>query len=241
MEQKNKDRSGNFWESLNHAIRGIFYVLKTQRNMRVQFFIGMVVLIASIFLDFTWSEWVVVALTIFIVLIAEMFNTASEIIINLITQTYNPNAKIVKDITAGAVLFATVNAVVVGYFILINKIFSKGKFTTTVFSKICKAPEYITLICISLVLVLVLISKALFGYHTFVKGGMPSGHSAFAFSIGTVVAFVSENILLTVLAFILAFMVATSRIRAGIHTKNEVVIGSIVGVLVTTLIFQLFS
>jgi len=235
------DQSKNFFESLNHAIRGVFYVLKTQKSLRIQFVIGAVVLFVSIFLDLTWSEWVILSLTIIIVLVAEMFNTAAEIMINLITQTYNPNARIIKDISAGAVLFASINAIFVGYFVFINKIFPRGKFTTTVFSKIQQAPEYITLICIFGVVILVLSGKALYKHYPFTKGGMPSGHSAIAFSIATVVAFISQHLLLTILTAVLAIMLAWSRVRSGIHTRREAIMGSLIGVLVTTLIFQLFN
>ncbi len=235
------DQSKNFFESLNHAIRGVFYVLKTQKSLRIQFVIGAVVLFISIFLDLTWSEWVILSLTIIVVLIAEMFNTAVEIMANLLTNTYNPNIRIIKDIGAGAVLFASINAIFVGYFIFINKIFPKGEFTVTVFSKIKQAPEYITLICIFGVVILVLLGKALYRHYPFTKGGMPSGHSAIAFSIATVVAFISQHLLLTILTVVLAIMLAWSRIRSGIHTRGEVIMGSLIGILVTTLIFQFFN
>jgi len=69
---------------------------------------------------------------------------------------------------------------------------------------------------------------------------MPSGHSAVAFSIGTAVVFLSSNPIISVLTFCLVIMVSHSRLLLKIHTYTEVVVGSLVGTIVTACIFMLF-
>ena len=94
--------------SFNRALKGIFHVFKTQRNMRIHLLIALVILVISIFLNLDRKEVIILSFTIFLVLITEMLNTAVELAVNLITDKFHPLAKTVKDITAGAVLFASI-------------------------------------------------------------------------------------------------------------------------------------
>ncbi len=224
------------WESFNYAIEGIIYVIKTQRSMRIHLFAAVGVLILSLFLHLEKWELIVLAFAIFLVLITETFNTALELVINLITNTYHPLARISKDIAAGAVFFASVNAVIVGYLVLFKKYLRPD--IVPVLSKVKESSEYVTFVCLIVVLIFVIIMKAYAGRGSPMRGGLPSGHSAVAFAISTATAYISQHILLTILVFILAFLLGQSRVSAGVHTWWEVLVGAILGVLVTTLIFQ---
>jgi diacylglycerol kinase (ATP) len=82
--------------------------------------------------------------------------------------------------------------------------------------------------------------KAFSKKGTPLRGGMPSGHSALAFSIWTIIVLVTKNSLVAFLTFIVAFLVAQSRVRQSIHSAWEVVVGGIIGVLATLLCFQVF-
>ena len=73
------------------------------------------------------------------------------------------------------------------------------------------------------------------------RGGMPSLHSAFAFAVTTMTAFITHNVILIGMTLIMAVLIAESRYREGIHTRLEVIVGSIVGILITTLMFQVFG
>jgi diacylglycerol kinase (ATP) len=72
------------------------------------------------------------------------------------------------------------------------------------------------------------------------RGGMPSGHSAVAFSIWTIIILVTRNPLVGLLTLIVAVLVAQSRVRQEIHSGWEVVVGSLLGILATLLCFQVF-
>jgi diacylglycerol kinase (ATP) len=227
--------------SFNRAVKGIFYVFKTQRNMRIHLLIALVILAVSVFLNLDRKEVIILSFTIFLVLITEMFNTAVELAVNLVTDKFHPLAKTVKDITAGAVLFASVNAILVGYLIFFRKMHPSGSFASSIFAKIQNSPEYITAICLAVILLLVIGGKAYSKQRVPLRGGMPSGHTAFAFALSTACAFISKNIILGILTLILAIMIGESRVRSGIHTKWEVFMGALIGVIATILIFQIFS
>jgi len=238
MKVANKDSLST---RFNRALRGIFYVFKTQRNMRIHFTVAFAVLAISLFLNLDKKEIMILSFTIILVLITEMFNTAVELTVNLITDKFHPLAKTVKDIAAGAVLFASVNAILVGYLV-----FFKGKYldyhsTSSIFVRIKNSPEYISAVCLAVILLLVFGGKAYSKQGAPLMGGMPSGHTALAFALSTACAFISKSIVLGILTLILAAMVGESRVRSGIHTKREVFMGGLIGVIATVLIFQIFG
>ncbi|MBI5554331.1 MAG: diacylglycerol kinase [Elusimicrobia bacterium] len=232
-------RSEDIWESFNAAIEGIIYVTKTQRSMRVHLGIAVFVLFFSLFVRLDRLEVIMLTITIVLVLLAEMFNTAVETLVNLITDTYHPAAKVAKDIAAGAVFFASGNALIVAYLVFGKRYL--GNNLAPLISKIKEVPEYIMFISLIIVFIFVIIGKAYFGKGRPLWGGMPSGHSAVAFSICTAIVLTTENSFITLMVFLLAFMVAHSRIRARIHTWWEVAGGAILGMIVTLFIFRMMN
>ncbi len=100
--------------SLKHALRGIRLFFKTQHNAWIQLAIAIVALFAGFFFSITKAEWIAVIFAIIIVFIAEAFNTAIEIDINLTSPEYHPYAKDTKDVAAGAVLLAVAGAGIIG-------------------------------------------------------------------------------------------------------------------------------
>ena len=110
-------RGPSLLESFNFAFEGVIHVLRTQRNMRIHFAIAAAVLIAAVAAGVGRIELIALLLAISFVLIAEMINSALEAGIDVVTTSFDPLAKLAKDIAAGAVLIATVNAVAVGYLV----------------------------------------------------------------------------------------------------------------------------
>ncbi len=225
-------------ESFNSAIEGFVYVFKSQRNMRLHFFFALCVLLLGLFLNFTYIELVILSLTIAFVLFAEMFNTALEHTIDLVKEEFHPLARIVKDVCAGAVLLSALSAIIVGYILFANRV---GVGIEDNILKIRQSDWHITFIILLTILTLVVISKILLHSGTPLRGGMPSGHSAVAFSIWTIMAFIYPNSLSVFLVFILAFLVSRSRVKAGVHSTLEAFIGALLGVVVTVLIFQILK
>jgi diacylglycerol kinase (ATP) len=228
-------RQQSLVESFNSAIEGFIYVFKSQRNMRLHFAIGLVVILLGIFLNFTYIELIVLCLTITFILFAEMFNTALEHTIDLVKEEFHPLARIVKDVCAGAVLLSALSAVIVGYILFVHK---AGVRIEANIIKIRESSWHTTFIILLAILGMVVLSKILFHSGTPLRGGMPSGHSAVSFSIWTIVSLFYPNSLVIFLVFILAFLVARSRVNVGVHSALEVFTGSILGIFVTLLIFQ---
>jgi len=172
------------------------------------------------------------------VLITEMINTAVEHAVDLLTETYHPVARIIKDVCAGAVLISAVNAVIAGYLIfqrVLNIQIEVG------LGRVRQSPYHLTFIALISVITLVVLGKIMFHRGTPLRGGMPSGHSAFVFSCWTIIALLTQNGLIAVLSFILCVLVARSRTQNKTHSFWEVVIGAALGILVTTLVFQFLT
>jgi diacylglycerol kinase (ATP) len=228
----------NWLESLNCAIEGIIYVAKTQRHMRYHFTAAVAVLLLSLFLNLAWIEFSILALCIILVLFAEVINTAIEVTIDLISEEFHPLARIVKNVAAGAVLLAAIGSLTIGYIIISRHIFQPA---SEALIQIRHSKADLALISLILVIIAVVIAKARFGKGTPLHGGMPSGHSAIAFSIWTAITLITLNPMIAIISFVLAVMVSHSRMLMGIHTLWEVVAGALLGTVITLVIFQVFG
>jgi diacylglycerol kinase len=111
-------RSRNTLEAFRFAFAGLGYVLRTQRNVRIHLTIAVGVVALGLWLDLPSAQWAVLALTIGFVLASEMLNTVAEALVDLVSPGYHPLAKVVKDVTAGAVLLAAIVSVIVGLLVL---------------------------------------------------------------------------------------------------------------------------
>jgi diacylglycerol kinase (ATP) len=236
-----KHRQPNLLQSFNHAFQGLVHAVRYQRNMRIHFAVAFLVLLGSLFFNLTRIELVVVIAAICLVLIAEMLNSAIEAVVDIVTDEFDPRAKIAKDVAAGAVLIAALNALVVAYLVFADK-FASSSFD--IVDAVRRSPTHLTFVALAVVLIAVIAIKASRGRAFFLSGGLPSGHSALAFAGWAAVTFVSAStraaLLVSAVAFIMAALVAQSRVETGIHSVLEVVLGAILGIVVTTLIFQLW-
>ncbi len=232
-------RSPSLLDSFNFAFEGIIHVLRTQRNMRIHFAVATVVLVVAIAADVTKLELIVLLLAIAFVLIAEMINSAIEGAIDVATSSFDPLAKLAKDIAAGAVLIAAINAVAVGYLVFSGKTASR---TARLIDRVRDAPAELTIVAFVVTVIVVIAIKAGTGRGSPLRGGLPSGHAAVAFAgwiALTYVAGASHRFLVSTIAFVLALLVAQTRVESGIHSSVEVVLGALLGALVTLALFQL--
>jgi diacylglycerol kinase (ATP) len=237
----NIGRSPSVLQSFNFAFEGIIHVLRTQRNMRIHFAIAAAVLVAALVVGVRRLELVVLLIAISFVLIAEMINSALEAGIDVATTSFDPLAKLAKDIAAGAVLIATINAVAVGYLVFVDRIKDPS---SHVLDTLRDAPAEVTLIALVLTTILVIGAKAYTGRGRPLRGGLPSGHAAIAFAGWMAATYILGDsthwFLVSSLTFIMALLVAQTRIEAGIHSFLEVLSGGVLGALVTLVLFQLF-
>ncbi len=233
-------RGPSLFDSFNFAVEGIIHVLRTQRNMRIHFAVAVGVLVAAVITGVSRLELIVLLLAIAFVLIAEMVNTAIEGAIDVATTSFDPMAKLAKDIAAGAVLIAAMNAVAVGYLVFSGQIADRS---SRLLDRLSSAPAELTLAALILTILIVIATKALTGRGTPLRGGLPSGHAALAFAGWMAATLILDDsrhqFLISSLTFIMGLLVAQTRIESGVHSALEVAYGGTLGALVTLVVFQL--
>ena len=233
-------RAPSLIDSFNYAFEGIIHVLRTQRNMRIHFMVAAGVLIAAVAIGVTRMELIALLLAIAFVLFAEMINTAIEGAVELSTTSFDPNAKLAKDIAAGAVLIATVTAVAVGYLIFSERLADRS---SRLLERLSEAPAELTLVALVLTTIAVIGAKAITRSGTPLRGGFPSGHAALAFAGWMAITLLVEEqqFLVSSVAFVLAVLVAQTRVESGIHSPLEVFWGAILGSLTALVVIQVFA
>jgi len=225
-------------KSTNHAIEGILHAAKTQRHMRYHFYTAILILIVSFSIGISWAEVVILITLSIIVLSVEMLNSALETITDILFREYDEKAKSIKDMAAGAVLITAIGAAVIGFVILFEPV--KNFFYNGL--NIAKhAKSDVAVVSLIVVLIMVVLTKSFFGKGQPLRGGMPSGHAAISFSMWVAVTMISESFVPSLLVFIMALIIAQSRVSTGAHRPLEVIVGALLGIAVTFLLFKIFS
>lgn len=111
-------RSRSINDSFRYAFSGLWYVLRTQRNVRIHLSIAMCVVIVRLWLKVSMSQWAILALTVGFVLVSEVLNTVAETLVDLVSPGCHPLAGVVKDVTAGAVMLTAIVSAIVGLLVL---------------------------------------------------------------------------------------------------------------------------
>ena len=109
--------SNSFFHSPKHAIRGIFQIIKNERNFRIQIVVAVLVVAFGFFLEISHNDWIAVAFLISLVLISEAFNSVIEAVCDTISKEYRVNIKYAKDVSAGAVFVSAILSVILGLII----------------------------------------------------------------------------------------------------------------------------
>ncbi len=233
-------------ESFAHAFEGFSHVLWTQKHVRFQVFMVMVVLLACYFAHLTTVEVLLVLSGTAFVLVAELFNTAIEVVVNMITESYHPLAKIAKDVAAAGVLLASAYATIVGF-----AVFGKALFYDNIPHPIAALTAWLhgleqiqqpsnkiilILLAVGVVSIIVALAKIKVGHGTILRGGAVSGHTAVAFLLFGAIAIYSHSTYITILALCIAILVAQSRVEGKIHSLAEVLWGAAVALVLMALL-----
>ena len=237
-----RQRSPSLFDSFNYAAEGVIHALRTQRNLWIHFAIAVGVLIAALAFGVSKIELMVLLLAITFVLVAELVNTAIEAAVDVASTSFDPMAKLAKDIAAGAVLIAALNALAVGYLVFSGAVADRS---SDFLDRLANLPEERTLVALAVTIIVVIAVKAVTGRGTPLRGGLPSGHAAVAFAGWMAVTLVlddsSHHFLVSTLTFIMALLVAQTRVESGIHSACEVASGGALGALITLVLFQAFG
>jgi diacylglycerol kinase len=111
--------------SFAYAFAGVAYIVRTQRNARIEFAIGVGAVALGVWLGLTALEWAVLAIAISLVLALEWINTALELAVSLASPERHPSAKAAKDVAAACVLLGAVTSVVVGLLLFAPRLVSR--------------------------------------------------------------------------------------------------------------------
>lgn len=230
-------KPGRWLESVNCAIEGILWATQSQRHMRWHCLAAIAVVVVALFFRISATEFILLGFAVTLVLFAELINTAVEVVVDLVSPEFHPLAKRAKDVAAGAVLVASIGAIVMGYFALSRYLFpplGQGLALLT------RPPGELAVFSLLAVVLVVVLLKARFGSGTPLHGGMPSGHSAIAFSLATSIILAQVGPVISLLALGIAAMVSHSRLLLGIHSLREVLAGGLLGVGVTLVFYLCF-
>ena len=235
-------RTPSLFDSFNNAAEGVIHALRTQRNLWIHFTVAAAVLVAAVAFGVSRIELMVLLVAITFVLVAELVNTAIEAAVDVASTSFDPMAKLAKDIAAGAVLIAALNAVAVGYLVFSGEVADRS---SRFLDRLSDARAELTLVALALTVIIVIAVKAWTGRGTPLRGGLPSGHAAVAFAGWMAATLVLDDsahrFLISSLTFIMALLVAQTRVESGVHSATEVASGAALGALTTLFLFQAFG
>ncbi|TKC01793.1 diacylglycerol kinase family protein [Pedobacter cryotolerans] len=108
--------------SFAYAIKGLNYTFRSQLNFKIHCFGGLLAIILGFLVDLNSYEWLWIILSIAMVIILELVNTAIEILVDLVSPEYHPKAETIKDVAAASVLIGALMALIIGLFIFVPKL-----------------------------------------------------------------------------------------------------------------------
>ncbi len=227
----------NWLDSANAAAEGIIEATRTQRHVKFHLVVAFIVLFGCFLIGVEKFEFIAIALITLLVIVAEMFNSSLEVVVDLTSPERNEKARIAKDIAAGAVLITAVGALIIGYLILwpyFIRIVNDGFWIAKHY------PENIAVLAVIIIMLTVIMLKALLGKGHPLKGGCPSGHTAVAFSIWISITYISSNIFVLVISLIMTLLIAFSRLFRNTHSILDIFVGATLGILTTFTLFWIF-
>ncbi|MEZ4484716.1 MAG: diacylglycerol kinase [Syntrophotaleaceae bacterium] len=222
------------WASFNCAIEGILWAARTQRHLRYHLLAAMLVLVAALYLQVSSLEFILLVFGMVLVLFAELLNTAIEVVVDMVSPEFHPLARRAKDVAAGAVLMSCVGAAVMGYLALSSYFFPLAGEERPL---LARPPGDLAVVSVLAVTIMVVLLKSRGKLGSPLHGGMPSGHAAFAFSVATSVILSGGWRILSLLVLAMAVLISQSRLYLKIHSVGEVVVGALLGVATTLLLY----
>ncbi|MCA0360036.1 MAG: diacylglycerol kinase [Armatimonadetes bacterium] len=219
------------------AFTGIVHTFRTQRHMRIHLYVTFVTVLAAIAFRLGLREILILLFMITFVLVAEMFNSAIEATVDLVSPNYHPLAKFAKDIAAGAVLITTIMAIIVGSLIAVGDGQLERIRISLAGEGIGMSATWKLILGVLAAVVITIIGKGLGSRGQVLQGGLVSGHAAIGFFLATSVLMISGQVLVGAIAILLAAIIAQSRWEAKFHSIFELSLGATVGVILGLLIF----
>ncbi len=236
LEKLKNVKNKNFITALHHSVDGIIKAFKTERNLRIDYFCAVCVLLAGIVLGLNKTEFVCLCLTVGFVIFSEMINSVAEYIVDLVTDKYDDRAKAAKDIAAGGVLISSSISVIVAYFLFADKLQNA---TTSVLNAIISSNTNILFTIIFMIVVLVIILKGLFGRGEEYAHSGPSLKIALAFGLTTYACIITRSFLVGIVCGILSLMIFGMKVTHTKASKINMIYSALLGIIIVLFVYQL--
>jgi diacylglycerol kinase (ATP) len=224
-------------DSVNYAIEGVLHASHTQRHVRLHFCIIIALLLFCFAIGVERRDFIIVTIIATIVIVAEIFNSSIETVVDMVSPHKSEKARIAKDMAAGAVLIGAVSSIITGFYILFPYV---DRFLTNGFRIAAHDANDIGFCSALIVIIAVIMLKSFFGLGNPLRGGMPSGHSALSFSVFVYSLYRFDSYVIYLAVCAAALLVSISRIVKKIHSPLEVAVGILVGIVITWGMFQVF-
>jgi diacylglycerol kinase len=115
-------KSHSIVKSFPYALRGIKDTLLKEPNFKVEVILGIFAVVLGVVFSLPTSEWLILSISIFLVLIMELINTTLENLVDIVSPQIQEKARIVKDVAAGGVLMSSILSIIIGLIIFLPKI-----------------------------------------------------------------------------------------------------------------------
>ncbi len=234
VDKATKNKS--IFSAMKNALNGIIHVFKTERNLRIYYVIGALVFCTSFFFNFTKTEFACLCLTIGFVIFAEMINSTIEYMVDLITDKYDERAKAAKDIAAGGVLIAATVAVIVAYFLFIDKI--KGA-SLLLFSQMINSNIHLLTTILFIVILLTVILKGVFSKSRNYVKAFPSTRIVISFGLATFLLLITKSIMVGGVAFALCFIISELKRENEKVNTAFIILSALLGILLVLIVYQI--
>lgn len=117
-------KSHSIIQSFPYAFRGLNDTIKKEPNFKIQLILGILAVILGIIFQISLTEWLILMISIFLVLILELINTTLENLVDIVSPQIQEKARIAKDVAAGGVLMSSILSIIIGLIIFLPKVIS---------------------------------------------------------------------------------------------------------------------
>lgn len=238
-QDKKTNKNKTIFSATKNAINGIIHVFKTERNLRIDYIIGALVFLFSLFFDFSKAEYICLIITIGFMIFAEMINSVIEYMVDLITEEYNEKAKAAKDIAAGGVLIAGGISVIVAYFLFADKI---KQATMHTISEILSSKSHMLITILFVVVIFTIVIKGIFKKENknYVES-FPSSRITVSFALVTYLFIITKSFIVGAVTMVLCIMIASLKKEVDKISNFHIALSASLGILLVIIIYQLTS
>lgn len=229
-------KNKTWFSATKNALNGIIRAFKTERNLRIDYIIGVIVFLTSFFFDFTKAEFASLCLTIGFVIFAEMINSTVEYVVDLLTDKIDDRAKAAKDIAAGGVLIASIVAAINAYFLFITKI-KDASFI--LIETILNSSTHLMVAILFVICILIVILKGIFSKSKNYVSGFPSARIVISYGLATYLLIITRNLLVGGVSFVLCFMISQLKRENDRISTWQVITSALIGVLLVIIVYQI--